>query len=130
VNLSRPWCVAGWPATCRREEAETTKTLPHAATLALALAATLAAPGVTARDKDRWQTCAHEGFVRRFDGEALVRYGTDGRCNERRMTDRVRCGDEGRFVEREVRGGIACTNEALGHDPVPGEIKRCDVTRS
>ncbi len=56
-----------------------------------------------------WRPCANEGGICRFDGEALVRYGA-----------------EGRYAFRLARNRVFCDNEAFG-DPAPDRPKRCEV---
>lgn len=58
----------------------------------------------------QWQPCAPEGQRCAFRGAAVVRYGGNGR-----------------WVMLEDRDGIACRNEAFGVDPLPGQVKRCEL---
>lgn len=60
---------------------------------------------------DDWAPCAHEGQTCHVRGEAMVRYGVDGR-----------------FVFRVTRNAIACTNDSFGTDPAEGMRKHCDVS--
>lgn len=61
--------------------------------------------------QDDWRPCAPEGGTCRLSGEALVRFGTDGR-----------------YAFRTVRDQQPCTTSAFGHDPAPGQRKQCDVS--
>ena len=38
---------------------------------------------------------------------------------------RVRFGVNGRFAHREIDQSIACSSEAFGYDPAPGQLKTC-----
>ena len=85
-------------------------TLRCAAALALAVAGTFAVVD-DARAQDDWARCATEGRTCRVDGEALVRYGV-----------------EGRYTFRLVRGRVRCANAQFGGDPAPGQVKACEVS--
>lgn len=77
--------------------------------LATALAlVVLSLPAVAQED---WRPCAPEGGSCRFSGEALVRFGI-----------------EGRYAFRTARDQQACATAAFGHDPAPGQRKQCDVS--
>lgn len=57
-----------------------------------------------------WTRCARENETCRVNGNATVRFGTNGR-----------------YYERQVRGGsIYCSIETFG-DPAPGDRKVCEV---
>lgn len=71
--------------------------------------ASLATPAQA--DDDDWATCAREGQTCRVRGEAMVRYGADGR-----------------YAFRVTRDSIPCTNEAFGSDPARGTPKQCEVS--
>lgn len=62
------------------------------------------------RAQPDWTACAGEGDVCRFAGEAMVRYGTDGR-----------------YAFRLARQQVACTNEEFG-DPAPDQRKSCQYS--
>jgi hypothetical protein len=75
------------------------------------LVATLAALWpVASQAQSDWATCAEEGQVCRFEGEALVRYGTAGQHSF-----------------RVARHRLLCDNDEFG-DPAPGQPKRCQVS--
>ena len=57
----------------------------------------------------RWQRCASQDEVCRFKGEALVRYGA-----------------EGRYAFRVARNRILCDVRDFGGDPAEGVFKRCE----
>ncbi len=57
-----------------------------------------------------WSQCAREGGYCSFKGPGMLRYGA-----------------QGRYVYREARNGSACSNDAFGADPNPGDSKRCEV---
>lgn len=80
------------------------------ATLAVALGGVFGAPA-EARAQTDWARCANEGQTCRVDGEALVRYGT-----------------EGHYTFRLVRGRVRCGNDQFGGDPAPGQVKQCEVS--
>ncbi len=63
----------------------------------------------TALAEPVWVRCAVEGANCSFSGTQDVRYGLNGA-----------------YVYKKVAGGIACTNEAFGSDPLPGADKVCD----
>lgn len=65
---------------------------------------------VPSRIAPQWQTCAGEGQRCAFMGAGVVRYGSNGR-----------------WVMVEDRDGIACRNESFGIDPLPGQVKRCEL---
>lgn len=67
-------------------------------------------PQSQARPQPDWTPCAAEGEVCRFNGEALVRFGTEGRYSFRMARDQVMC-DTGQFG-----------------DPAPGQGKQCQVS--
>lgn len=73
-----------------------------------ALALTVWSPS---QAQGQWQPCANQGEVCRFEGQATVRYGADGR-----------------YAYRTARNRIACGVEAFGGDPVYGVVKQCDVS--
>lgn len=58
-----------------------------------------------------WSRCAGEGQTCRVDGEALVRYGS-----------------EGRYTFRLVRERVRCDNTQFGGDPAPNRRKQCEVS--
>lgn len=57
----------------------------------------------------QWQPCAGQDQICRFQGQALVRYGADGR-----------------YAYRVARNRIPCDHHEFG-DPAYGVEKRCDV---
>ncbi len=57
-----------------------------------------------------WNRCAVEGAHCSFTGTRTVRYGYNGR-----------------YLYKKLAGGIACTNEAFGGDPVRGADKFCEL---
>jgi len=57
----------------------------------------------------QWQPCANQDEVCRFKGEALVRYGA-----------------EGRYAFQVARNRINCDVRDFGGDPAEGVRKRCD----
>ncbi len=59
-----------------------------------------------------WTPCANENEVCSFRGPAIVRYGA-----------------QGRFAYREAADGLSCKNDSFGFDPVPNQVKRCDMIR-
>lgn len=67
-----------------------------------------AAPALAQAD---WQACASEGQTCRFTGEALVRFGADGR-----------------YAFGVMRDGAACDTATFG-DPADGVVKRCEFSR-
>jgi hypothetical protein len=73
------------------------------------LCSMLSAPD--ARAQTDWTHCANEGRACRVGGEALVRYGTDGR-----------------YAFRLVRDRVVCRNDQFGGDPAPNQVKRCEVS--
>jgi hypothetical protein len=75
----------------------------------LLLAAITAAPAAHAQSD--WTSCAQEGEVCRFGGEALVRFGI-----------------EGRYAFRVARGRIFCDVDEFG-DPAPNQRKQCQVSQ-
>lgn len=82
-----------------------TKT-PWRTTLPLLMA--LCALPMPAAAQPRWQVCADEGQICRFDGEAMVRYGVPGH-----------------YAFAPGRNRILCDTEQFG-DPAPGQRKRCE----
>jgi hypothetical protein len=82
-----------------------------AAGLAAALACGVFGVPQAAHAQSDWTRCAEEGQACRVGGEALVRYGT-----------------EGRYAFRLVRGRVRCDNEQFGGDPAPNQVKRCEVS--
>lgn len=70
----------------------------------------LAAAPLAAQAQSDWTPCANEGDTCRFSGEALVRFGA-----------------EGKFAFRVVRNGVACNNNEFG-DPLPNRPKQCQVS--
>ena len=56
----------------------------------------------------QWQRCANQDEVCRFRGEALVRYGT-----------------QGRYEYRVARNRILCDVKDFGRDPARGVLKQC-----
>jgi hypothetical protein len=79
--------------------------------LAVALVCGLFGAADSAQAQTDWTHCANEGRSCRVDGEALVRYGT-----------------EGRYAFRLVRGRVRCDNEQFGGDPAPNQVKQCEVS--
>lgn len=77
-----------------------------------ALAGVLMALAVptTVQAQNDWAPCANEGETCRFNGEALVRFGIDGR-----------------YSFRVVRNRVMCDIEEFG-DPVPNRPKQCQVS--
>ena len=59
----------------------------------------------------QWQRCASQDEVCRFKGEALVRYGA-----------------EGRYAYRVARHRITCDVRDFGGDPARGVVKQCAYT--
>lgn len=76
----------------------------------LPLVCTLVAPPALAQSD--WQRCADEGSQCRFSGEALVRFGADGR-----------------YTFGVMRDGADCDTDTFG-DPAPGVRKRCEISRN
>lgn len=76
---------------------------------ALAGLGVLLLPLVASAQND-WAPCADEGQVCRFNGEAMVRFGADGK-----------------YSFRMVRNRINCDNEEFG-DPLPNRPKQCQVS--
>lgn len=74
--------------------------------LALALGATAPAPALA--QGQGWQRCAGQDDVCRFNGQALVRYGADGR-----------------YAFRVARQRIVCDVDSFGGDPAYGVAKEC-----
>jgi Ricin-type beta-trefoil lectin domain-like len=58
-----------------------------------------------------WVTCAIEGEQCAFGGTKQVRYGANDQ-----------------FTIKTVSGGIACTNDAFGGDPIPNVAKTCSIS--
>ena len=58
--------------------------------------------------QSEWQRCAGQDEICRFNGEALVRYGTDGQYNYKVLRNRV-----------------ICDQQEFG-DPIFGRSKQCD----
>lgn len=71
--------------------------------------AVLLAPQPSRAQSD-WTGCADEGEMCRVNGQALVRFGTDGR-----------------YTFRVVNGRVMCDTESFG-DPAPQQRKGCDVS--
>jgi hypothetical protein len=63
------------------------------------------------QSQGQWQPCAGQGEVCRFEGQATVRYGADGR-----------------YAYRVARNRITCDVGAFGGDPAYGVVKQCDVS--
>lgn len=59
----------------------------------------------------QWQRCASQDEVCRFEGQALVRYGA-----------------EGRYAFQVARKRIVCDVEEFGGDPAYGVVKQCDYS--
>ena len=59
----------------------------------------------------QWHRCASQDEVCRFEGQALVRYGA-----------------EGRYAFRVARNRIVCDVEEFGGDPAHGVVKQCDYS--
>jgi len=72
--------------------------------------AVLTALPLGAHAQSDWTPCANEGDSCRFSGEALVRFGA-----------------EGKYAFRMSRGGVACNVEEFG-DPLPNRPKQCQVS--
>lgn len=70
----------------------------------------LSAVPTAALAQSDWAPCANEGEACRFKGEALVRFGIDGR-----------------YSFRVVRNQVACDTEEFG-DPAPNRTKQCQVS--
>lgn len=85
------------------------KVLRHVLRATLPLLALSALP-LPATAQPRWMVCAEEGQVCRFDGEAMVRFGTPGR-----------------YAFAPGQNRILCDTEQFG-DPAPGQPKRCEVS--
>ena len=81
-------------------------TTPLLRLLGLALVALVA--GSPAPAQAQWQRCASQDEVCRFRGEALVRYGS-----------------EGRYEYRVARNRILCDVRDFGNDPARGVRKQC-----
>lgn len=67
-------------------------------------------PGRAAPPPSSWQRCAGQDEVCRINGEALVRYGA-----------------EGRYAYKLVRNRSFCDDQEFG-DPAYGQRKQCDVS--
>ncbi len=89
-------------------------TFARLASLGAALCLSLLAQPTLAQGED-WSTCAQEGQTCRVNdgGEALVRFGADGR-----------------YAFRVTGEAQPCTVEAFGSDPAAGVRKRCEVSRN
>ena len=59
----------------------------------------------------QWQRCAGQDEVCRFNGQALVRYGADGR-----------------YAFRVARNRIVCDVEEFGGDPAYEVVKQCEYS--
>ena len=59
-------------------------------------------------DEKQWAHCANEGDICTVGKRSRVRFGVNGR-----------------FAHREVDQSIACSSEAFGYDPAPGQLKTC-----
>ena len=81
-------------------------TRPLPALAFLALTALLAPSAAQAQ----WQRCAGQDEICRFNGEALVRYGADGR-----------------YAFRVARNRVICDQQEFG-DPAFGQAKQCDFS--
>jgi len=57
----------------------------------------------------RWERCADENQICRFEGDAVVRYGA-----------------QGQYVYRVLRNRVICDTQEFG-DPAFGQYKSCDV---
>jgi hypothetical protein len=80
------------------------------AVIAIALAGSTWAP-VAAAQQEGWAVCAGEGQLCQISGDAMVRYGVDGK-----------------YVFRNTNASLPCTVESFGSDPVIGKRKQCEVS--
>lgn len=78
---------------------------------ALAVLLLLVAAPQAARAQSDWVFCAEEGQTCQVSGEAMVRFGS-----------------EGRYTFRVTRNHQPCDVGAFGSDPAPGRRKQCDVS--
>ncbi|MBI3368099.1 MAG: hypothetical protein HY021_06535 [Burkholderiales bacterium] len=69
-------------------------------------------PPIQAASGLPWADCANENATCGFRGPGMVRYGS-----------------KGRYAYREANDGLLCNNDSFGFDPVPGEVKRCELLR-
>lgn len=79
------------------------------AVLAIALAGAAWAPAASAQQG--WAVCASEGQTCQISGDAMVRYGVDGK-----------------YVFRNTNAPLPCTVESFGSDPAIGKRKQCEVS--
>jgi hypothetical protein len=75
----------------------------------VALLGSVWAPTATAQQG--WAVCAREGQTCEVSGDAMVRYGVDGR-----------------YVFRNTNAPLPCTVESFGSDPAVGKRKQCEVS--
>ncbi len=78
---------------------------------ALALLIGLATAPQPAQAQQDWAFCAEEGQTCQVSGDAMLRFGA-----------------EGRYVFRMVRSAQACDIQTFGSDPAPGRRKQCEVS--
>ena len=83
----------------------------HSTAFLLALAALLTLPMTASAQPEDWAVCAEEGQTCRINGEAMVRFGANGR-----------------YAFRVTRDQQACTVDAFGSDPALNARKRCEVS--
>ena len=87
-------------------------TCPSASMLRLLSLALVALPlSSPSPAQAQWQRCASQDEVCRFEGQALVRYGA-----------------EGRYAFLVARNRVVCDVEAFGGDPAQGVVKQCDYS--
>jgi len=87
-------------------------TCPSASILRLLSLALVALPlSLPSAAQAQWQRCASQDEVCRFEGQALVRYGA-----------------EGRYAFLVARNRVVCDVEAFGGDPAQGVVKQCDYS--
>lgn len=65
----------------------------------------------TAQAQTDWRVCAMERQICAPGGEAMVRFGADGK-----------------YAFRVLREPQACTMETFGFDPAPGQRKQCEIS--
>jgi hypothetical protein len=70
-----------------------------------------AAPATQAQTQLDWAVCADEGQICQVNGDAIVRFGIDGR-----------------YLFRMTRSQQPCDVQAFGSDPAPGRRKQCEVS--
>jgi hypothetical protein len=78
-----------------------------------AAASALLAFAPTASAQEGWTLCAGEGQVCQVTGDAMVRYGADGK-----------------FAFRNTKTPLVCGVDSFGVDPAPGRRKLCEVSTS